>query len=47
MTTNITPIVKWAGGKTQLLREITSLLPTEEITIDIPNIPCQKATNVI
>lgn len=32
MTTNITPIVKWAGGKTQLLREITLLLPTEAIT---------------
>ncbi len=32
MTTNITPIVKWAGGKTQLLREMTSLLPTEEFT---------------
>ncbi len=32
MTTNITPIVKWAGGKTQLLGEMTSLLPTEEFT---------------
>ena len=32
MTTHITPIVKWAGGKTQLLREMTSLLPTEEFT---------------
>lgn len=31
MTTHITPIVKWAGGKTQLLGEMTSLLPTEEI----------------
>ena len=32
MTTHITPIVKWAGGKTQLLGEMTSLLPTEEFT---------------
>ncbi len=32
MTTHITPIVKWAGGKTQLLEKMTSLLPTEEIT---------------
>lgn len=32
MTTHITPIVKWAGGKTQLLGEMTSLLPTKEIT---------------
>ena len=32
MTTHITPIVKWAGGKTQLLGEMTLLLPTEEIT---------------
>lgn len=32
MTTHITPIVKWAGGKTQLLGEMTSLLPTEKIT---------------
>lgn len=32
MTTNITPILKWAGGKIQLLGEMTSLLPTEEFT---------------
>lgn len=32
MTTHITPIVKWAGGKTQLLGEMTSLLSTEEFT---------------
>lgn len=32
MTTHITPIVKWAGGKTQLLEKMTSLLPTEEFT---------------
>lgn len=32
MAINITPIVKWAGGKTQLLGEMTSLLPTEEFT---------------
>ena len=32
MITDITPIVKWAGGKTQLLEKMTLLLPTEEFT---------------
>jgi len=32
MAINITPIVKWVGGKTQLLEKMTSLLPTEEFT---------------
>lgn len=29
---NISPVVKWAGGKTQLLGQLSALLPTEEIT---------------
>lgn len=29
---NISPVLKWAGGKTQLLGQLTSLMPTEEIT---------------
>lgn len=32
MTNTISPIVKWAGGKTQLLRQLMALMPTEEIT---------------
>lgn len=32
MITNITPVVKWAGGKTQLLGQLTELMPSEEIT---------------
>ncbi|MDE5885072.1 MAG: DNA adenine methylase [Oscillospiraceae bacterium] len=32
MTNTISPIVKWAGGKTQLLGKLTALMPTEEIT---------------
>lgn len=27
----VSPVVKWAGGKTQLLAQLTSLMPTEEI----------------
>ena len=29
---NVSPVLKWAGGKTQLLGQLTSLMPTEEIT---------------
>lgn len=29
---NISPVVKWAGGKTQLLGQLSALMPTEEIT---------------
>lgn len=32
MITNITPVVKWAGGKTQRLGQLTTLMPSEEIT---------------
>ena len=28
---NVSPVLKWAGGKTQLLGQITLLMPTEEI----------------
>lgn len=28
---NVSPVLKWAGGKTQLLGQLTSLMPTEEI----------------
>lgn len=29
---NISPVLKWAGGKKQLLGQLTSLMPTEKIT---------------
>lgn len=29
---NVSPVLKWAGGKKQLLGQLTSLMPTEEIT---------------
>ncbi|MDE5619788.1 MAG: DNA adenine methylase [Ruminococcus sp.] len=29
---NVSPVLKWAGGKTQLLGQITLLMPTEEIS---------------
>lgn len=32
-TDNIKPALKWAGGKTQLLDILTSLMPSEEITV--------------
>lgn len=28
---NVSPVLKWAGGKTQLLGQLTSLMPNEEI----------------
>lgn len=29
---NVSPVLKWAGGKKQLLGQLTSLMPTEKIT---------------
>ncbi|MDE6789275.1 MAG: DNA adenine methylase [Ruminococcus sp.] len=29
---NVSPVLKWAGGKTHLLGQLTSLMPNEEIT---------------
>lgn len=31
-TDTLKPVLKWAGGKTQLLGQLTSLMPSEEIT---------------
>ncbi|MDD6269904.1 MAG: Dam family site-specific DNA-(adenine-N6)-methyltransferase, partial [Oscillospiraceae bacterium] len=31
-TDTVKPVLKWAGGKTQLLGQLTSLMPSEEIT---------------